>query len=400
VISVELETVLVLAQREAVHRRHGHLTLEHLLFAAAHHPAGEEILRACGADLDGCAPTRAAPRRSARAAPPGAEADPVQTVAFRRVLEQTILHLASAGRNEAGLGDALAALLAQPKSFAAQALESQGVTRLDVLNYISHGVAKVPGGEPARQEQAPRHAGAPDAPGPAADALAAFTVNLTERARGGALDPLVGRRPRSRGRSKCSAADARTTPSSSGGRRGQDRSRRRPRAAADRRRCARGPARRGDLRARRRGAAGRDALPWRLRGALQGPSRGARAAPEADPLRRRAAHPGRCRRRERRHDGPRKPAQAGPDAGKVRLVGSTTFEEFKQIEKDRALHRRLQKIAVEEPSAGECVQILEGCARATRSTTASPTRRRRWRRRCVWPRGTCASSASPTARST
>jgi len=89
-IDPALETVLVLAHREAVHRRHGHLTLEHLLYAAAHHPVGEEVLRACGADLARLRTELGrhldqAHERLAR----GAEPEPTQTLAFRRALEQT-----------------------------------------------------------------------------------------------------------------------------------------------------------------------------------------------------------------------------------------------------------------------------------------------------------------------
>src|SRR5512134_719673 len=97
-INAELEMILVLAHREAVHRRHGHLTLEHLLYAAAHHPAGEEVLRACGADLDRLRADLVRHLEDAiERLPQGADPEPVQTIAFRRVLEQTIMHLASAG---------------------------------------------------------------------------------------------------------------------------------------------------------------------------------------------------------------------------------------------------------------------------------------------------------------
>jgi ATP-dependent Clp protease ATP-binding subunit ClpA len=196
VLSPALETVLALAHGEAVHRRHGHLTLEHLLFAAAHHPAGEEILRACAVDLDRL---RADLERflegSVEQVRGGDAGEPVQTLAFRRVLQAALLHVRSAQREEAGVGDALAALLQQPKSHAAQALAAQGVSRLDVLNWVSHGVSKVHGAAPAPggSAPAPAHAAGDEAPGAAGDPLAAYTVNLTERARAGELDPLVGR---------------------------------------------------------------------------------------------------------------------------------------------------------------------------------------------------------------
>ena len=70
--------------------------------------------------------------------------DPEQTVAFRRVLQTAILHVQSAQRDEANAGDILAAMLQQPKSYAAQLLSEHGVTRLDILNYISHGITKMP----------------------------------------------------------------------------------------------------------------------------------------------------------------------------------------------------------------------------------------------------------------
>src|SRR5690242_15185749 len=142
--SASLEVVLTIAYREAVSRRHAYLTLEHLLYALAHDPDGERILGACGVDLP--ALRRALDKylddsieRQRRGS-----GDPEQTVAFRRVLQTAILHVQSAQRDEANAGDILAAILQQPKSRAAQLLEEQGVTRLDILNYISHGITKVP----------------------------------------------------------------------------------------------------------------------------------------------------------------------------------------------------------------------------------------------------------------
>ncbi len=84
-------------------------------------------------------------------------------------------------------------------------------------------------------------------------------------------------------------------------------------------------------------------------------------------------------------------------AGELRIVGSTTFEEFKQIEKDRALARRLQKVAIEEPSIADTVKILAGLRSRYRSTTASVTRTRRWRRPPNWRHGICAITACPIA---
>src|SRR6202795_4438465 len=143
--SASLEIVLTVAYREAVSRRHAYLTLEHLLYALAHDIDGERILRACGADLPRL-------RReldaylddSIEQVRRGHEHDPQQTAAFRRVLQTAVLHVQSAQRQEVQAGDVCAAILQQPKTEAARLLAEQGMTRLDVLEYISHGITKAP----------------------------------------------------------------------------------------------------------------------------------------------------------------------------------------------------------------------------------------------------------------
>ena len=143
--SPSLEVILTVAYREAAARRHTHLTLEHLLYALAHDPDGERILSACGADLPQL-------RRDLdkyldehiEQFTRGQQKEPEQTMAFRRVLQAAVLHVQSAQRQEAQVGDLLAALLQQPKSHAATMLAEQGVTRLDVLEYLSHGITKAP----------------------------------------------------------------------------------------------------------------------------------------------------------------------------------------------------------------------------------------------------------------
>src|ERR687895_2115881 len=143
--SASLEIVLTVAFREATSRRHTHLTLEHLLYALAHDLDGERILAACGADL---------PQlrkdldkylsESIETFSRGQQKEPEQTLAFRRVLQTAVLHVQSAGRHEVQSGDVIAATLQQSKSYAAQLLAAQGVSRLDVLQYITHGISKVP----------------------------------------------------------------------------------------------------------------------------------------------------------------------------------------------------------------------------------------------------------------
>ena len=132
--STAVEVVLHIAFREAVSRRHAYLTLEHLLYALAHDPDGERILGACGVDLGVLRRQLGAYLdESLEQLARGKEREPEQTMAFRRVLQAAVLHVQSAQRQEAQVGDVLAALLQQPKSHAATMLAEQGVTRLDVL---------------------------------------------------------------------------------------------------------------------------------------------------------------------------------------------------------------------------------------------------------------------------
>ena len=193
--SASVELLLGVAYREATSRRHTHLTLEHLLYVLAHDTEAERILAACGADL---------PRlrseldkflqQNIEQFPRGAQKEPEQTLAFRRALQTAVLHVQSAGKSEVQAGDLLAALLQQNRSYAAQLLEGQGVTRLDVLNYISHGISKVPAPDDPGSDDRPATAGQGDeGSSTSRTPLDAYAVNLTQKARNGVLDPLVGR---------------------------------------------------------------------------------------------------------------------------------------------------------------------------------------------------------------
>jgi ATP-dependent Clp protease ATP-binding subunit ClpA len=362
VFSPNLEVVLTIALREAVSRRHAYLTLEHLLYALAHDGDGERILAACGADLPALRRALAsyldeAIERQRR----DATQDPEQTMAFRRVLQTAILHIQSAQRDEVNAGDILAAILQQPKSFAARLLADQGVTRLDVLNYISHGISKTPlaGGEPlpagaAADEQ---EGGAP-AP---SDALRAYCVNLTERAREGLLDPLIGRTDELQRTIEVLCRRRKNNPVFVGD------------PGVGKTAMAEGLATRllhddvqGALIDAEVFALDTGALlaGSRYRGDFEERFKAVVAAL--------ATRPKPILFIDEMHSTVGAGAVTGGtmdlatllkpllSAGELRVIGSTTFEEFKHIEKDRALARRLQKIAVEEPSIGETVKILAG----------------------------------------
>ncbi|RPJ84980.1 MAG: AAA family ATPase, partial [Acidobacteria bacterium] len=363
--SPSVEMLLHVAYREATSRRHVNLTLEHLLFVLAHDLEGERILTACGADLPQLG--RDLDRflkQSVEQFPRGAEKEPDQTRAFRRVLQTSVLPVQSAGRHEVQAGDVVAALLQQPNSYAAQVLEGQGITRLDVLNFISHGVAKVPQPrEPAPRGREQQPEGDPSSrdQSVARDVLAAYAPSMTERARAGVLDPLIGRAEEIKRTLEILCRRRKNNPVFVGD------------AGVGKTALAEGLARRLldadvpsilaqaeifslDTAALLAGT--------RVRGDFEERFKAVMAA-----LRKRTLP---ILFIDEIHATIGAGATTGGTldlatlikpvltAGELRVVGSTTFEEFKHIEKDRALARRLQKVVIEEPSQAETVKILEG----------------------------------------
>ena len=362
--SAALEIVLTIAFREAASRRHTHLTLEHLLYALAHDPDGEKILAACGANLPKLRQDLDAfLERSVEQYPRGRQREPDQTLAFRRVLQTAVLHVQSAGRQEVQAGDVLAAMLQQPKSYAAQVLESQGITRLDVLNYISHGITKVPlGAQPEEADEEPAEPAAPRrGPAAARNPLAAFAINLTERARQGKLDPLIGRTAELQRTLEILCRRRKNNPVFVGD------------AGVGKTALAEGLAMRLleedvpavlegaevyslDTAALLAGTRFRGDFEERFKAVVQALARRRLPILFIDEI----------------HSTVGAGATTGGTmdlatmikpvltAGELRVVGSTTFEDFKHIEKDRALARRLQKVTVDEPTIEESVRILQG----------------------------------------
>jgi ATP-dependent Clp protease ATP-binding subunit ClpA len=191
----EVQIAFSLAVREAQKRHHEYLTTEHILYALLFEEHSQEIIEACGGDPEGLKTLLEdylASQLERR--PAGKELVPEQTIGLQRVLQRAVLHLHSAGKKEITIGDVLAALLEEEQSHAVQLLEQQGVSRLDVLNYISHGVSKVPrneGGKPFPDGgRRSTKEGQNEAEN---DPLAAYTVDFLERAIEGRIDPLIGR---------------------------------------------------------------------------------------------------------------------------------------------------------------------------------------------------------------
>src|SRR5689334_22137986 len=185
-ITKELENTLNLAVAEASTRQHEYVTLEHLLLALLADPTARDVIYACGGNLNTLKKDIEdffAAHSEMVNADPGTL--PEQTIAFQQVLQYALLQAQASEQKEVNGGSVLAALFHARHSHAVFLLNKQGITRLAVLNYISHGIA--PAGEgPATDE-------GEDEARPARDPLQAFTVNLIERAAAGQLDPLIGR---------------------------------------------------------------------------------------------------------------------------------------------------------------------------------------------------------------
>jgi ATP-dependent Clp protease ATP-binding subunit ClpA len=363
VFSAAIEVVLTIAYREAVSRRHAYITLEHLLYALAHDNEGERILAACGADLPRL-------RRdldaylgdSLEQMKRGDAREPEQTAAFRRVLQTAVLHVQSAQRGEVEAGDIFAAILQQPKTHAAQLLAEQGVTRLDILEYISHGISKVPASRaPAQGDHGTEAGGGDEGSATARDPLAAYCSNLTERARQGALDPLIGRTLELQRTIEVLCRRRKNNPVFVG------------EAGVGKTAMAEGLAVR--LLADDAPDALKDAEIFALdtAGLLAGTRfRGDFEERFKAVIKALSARPKAILFIDEIHSTVGAGATTGGTmdlatlikpmltAGELRVIGSTTFDEYKHIEKDRALARRLQKIAIEEPSIDEAIRILAG----------------------------------------
>ncbi|MBL9011219.1 MAG: ATP-dependent Clp protease ATP-binding subunit ClpA [Alphaproteobacteria bacterium] len=200
-----LEDSLRRAIRIATERTHEYATLEHLLLALTDDKDASAVMRACNADLDQLKRSLGNyidnELKSLRSAA-GEDAKP--TTAFQRVVQRAVIHVQSSGREEVTGANVLVAIFAERESHAAYFLQEQGMTRLDAVNYISHGIAKRPGlSEPrtvrgAEEEEGEGSSGAAPQGDKAnaktgQEALDAYCVNLNKKAQGGKIDPLIGR---------------------------------------------------------------------------------------------------------------------------------------------------------------------------------------------------------------
>jgi len=188
-IAQELEVSLHMAFMDARQKRHELITVEHLLLAMIDNPTAAEVLRACGAKLE---TLRTELNQYIEEHTPTVigqdDVDTQPTLGFQRVIQRAMLHVQSSGKKEVTGANVLVAIFGEKDSHAVFFLHQQGITRLDIVNFISHGVSKI--GETAKPEGGEQEAEAEAAPN---GALENYTLNLNLQVVAGKIDPLIGR---------------------------------------------------------------------------------------------------------------------------------------------------------------------------------------------------------------
>ena len=360
-LSKELEFTLNLAFKEAREKRHEFLTVEHLLLALTDNPAAAAVMRACGANLDQLRRDLTHFLEETTPLLPlsdGRETQP--TLGFQRVLQRAILHVQSSGKSEVTGANVLVAIFSEQESQAVYFLHKQNISRLDVVNYISHGISSGPGEEdlgnvnPSSDEE----------PGEATGKtpLEQFATNLNQRARQGLIDPLIGRRLEIERTIQVLCRRRKNNPLYVG------------EAGVGKTAIAEGLAKmivdgevpdvlKGatiyslDLGALVAGTKYRGDFEKRLKGLLQQLKKDKGAVLFIDEIHT-IIGAGSASGGVMDASNLIKPMLA---SGELKCIGSTTFQEYRGVfEKDRALARRFQKMDVGEPTVEETIQILRG----------------------------------------
>ena len=359
-LSRDVELSVAAAFREAEIRRHEFVTLEHLLYALLHNDDCAAIIAACGGEAPELRSRLEAFFRDNLQSVPGQtpyELDMTRTV--RRMLQRVVLQVRGAEREQAGAGDVLAGLLLEADSHAAFFLQEQGISRVDVLEVISHGGPETAAAESGDRTDTGRTSARGD---PATGLLQRYTADLTERAAQGAIDPLIGR-DQEIGRALMILGRRQKNSPVLVGDAGVGKTAIVEGIAL---RIAAGevpPAFRGarvvslDLGALLAGTKFRGDFEERLKGVIDA----LREQPDTilfiDEIHT-IVGAGATSGGSMDASNILKPVLGGGD---LRCIGSTTYEEYRRhFEKDHALSRRFQKIVVAEPSVADTVLILRG----------------------------------------
>ena len=359
-LSNELETCINKAYHQARAGRHEFLTVEHLLLAITESSKVREILRACGAD-----PERLAGELTAHidSSTPrlrkGDEREVQPTLGFQRVLQRALFHVQSSGRKEVGVANVLVAIFGEKQSHAVFLLGKEGVSRLDVVNFISHGLS---GGEERSEKEETAAPATESRDGEGGSALEKYATNLNQQAEAGKIDPLIGRQMEIERTIEILCRRRKNNPLFVG------------EAGVGKTAIAEGLARRiveGQVPEVLQGATiwsldmGSLIAGTKYRGDFEKRLKAVLAE-----LRK---QPGAVLFIDEIHTVIGAGAASGGvmDAsnlikpvlsnGELRCIGSTTYQEYRGIfEKDHALARRFQKIDVVEPSVAETFEILKG----------------------------------------
>jgi ATP-dependent Clp protease ATP-binding subunit ClpA len=363
-LTLELQAALSAAMMEAQERKHEYVTLEHVLLALTHDERGLQVLRHVGADV-------AALRKELesyldeeleRLTDPPADYEPMPTAAFQRALRKAVMQVRGAGRDEADGGDLLIALFAERNSHAVGLLEEQGVGRLALLEYVAHGISSVGPDETSRPVGLP--AGGEDdedGPGVAANPLEAYCVELVDRAANGKLDVLVGRDVELKRAMQVLCRRRKNNPVFVG------------EAGVGKTAIVEGLAQRIadekvpellrdstiyslDVGAMLAGTRFRGDFEERVKGVLDAITSEEKAILFVDEIHN-LLGAGSTSSGTMDAGNMLKPALS---SGELRCIGSTTFDEYKRFEKDRALARRFQRVDVPEPTSEDCLAILQG----------------------------------------
>ena len=359
-LSNELEYCLNDAFHQAREARHEYLTVEHLLLAILDTPKVREILRACGADLAKLKQElkehldQAAPRFEE-----SEEREVQPTLGFQRVLQRAVFHVQSSGKKEVGVANVLVAIFSEKQSHAVYLLNRQHVTRLDVVNYISHGLSKIAEEKTDKEETSAEAERDPEGGG---SALEKYTTNLNRLAQEGRIDPLIGRKLEVERTIEILCRRRKNNPLYVG------------EAGVGKTAIAEGLARRIvqrevpdvlmsatiyalDMGALLAGTRYRGDFEERLKAVLSELESQPGAILFIDEIHT-VIGAGATSGGAMDASNLLKPALAG---GVIRCIGSTTYKEYRNyFEKDRALVRRFQKIDVNEPTIEDSVKILRG----------------------------------------
>ena len=360
-ISKELSATLGFAVKEAKRRRHEYVSIEHILFAILNDTTGIEIIDNCGADVENLLGSlENFFEKKIERIPEDNDYVLQQTIGFQRVIQRAVNHARSAEKQEVAVADVLASIFLEKDSHAEYFLSSEGVTRLDILNFISHSIAKDPftddsGGllRPGKEERDRRQKANP---------LELFTLNLIALAAEGKLDPLIGRATELERTMQVLCRRRKNNPVFVGD------------PGVGKTAMAEGLAQKIqkgevpdlledmeifslDLGGLLAGTKFRGDFEQRLKGVIAELQKKPRAILFIDEIHT-IVGAGATSSGSMDASNILKPVLA---SGEIRCIGSSTFEEFKNhFEKDRALSRRFEKIEIMEPPVSESIKILKG----------------------------------------